>query len=589
MKSAQDEATVRVSVNRKKDKGIQGRQKCLFWTMLLFFVVSILFCPRVFGAERVIAHGGGAYEGYETTNSLEAVRTAIANGIQWIELDMDLSADGKIIMIHDWDKTAVHYFGLAFSKKLTEDQFNRLSVHQSLEVLTFDKLIPLLDEYPDLRIVTDTKGDNIELLTTLAKNYSAYVPQMIPQIYDEEQWAPVNKLGFDQMIFTLYQQEEIEVTQLANFVKVHNIYAITMPDYYADLGYSKALAAEGVRVYVHPIGSMEEANTYLNQGAYGVYSGTLLPAEFQGVERTCYLMAADGDGGYEKLTDAQFTWKQIASCNEVDGEIFSFSETDLKKIELPLFMVVEEGDVVQFFFDDLPFDRLVDGLSEASDGKHQLRMLIKGAKGEIRGELHYLFWKEESWVRILDDKYSYRLENYEKPKDFAQVMDQIHADQSTSELLRGSLIAKAQEYLYYEAGASGEFRRSAEYFPAQLDTRGKVVLPLLDTALALGAESVTMEENRDMMINVDGQFYRAMVGGPYLRQGPQAIALEKPVSLYLNKATADGAFFRTLTGRALVEKDGLLIVLPEGVKVEKQQAEKLLSAAKELYHQEASQ
>ena len=58
--------------------------------------------------EKVIAHGGGAYKGYETTNSVEALNHSIRSGYKYIELDMDLSADDRIIMLHDWDRTAQH-------------------------------------------------------------------------------------------------------------------------------------------------------------------------------------------------------------------------------------------------------------------------------------------------------------------------------------------------------------------------------------------------------------------------------------------------------------------------------------------------
>lgn len=589
MRSAQDNrSSQEENAAEKRHQAVRQRHNHVGWGILLLLMISILFSGQVFGAEKVIAHGGGAYQGYETTNSLEAVQAAITNGFQWIELDMDLSADGKIIMIHDWDKTAYHYFGTSFSDKLTEAKFNKLSVHQSLEVLTFEKLVPLLDEYPYLRIVTDTKGDNLALLTTLAETYPDYVAQMIPQIYDEEQWATVHALGFTDIIFTLYQQDELDLGEVATFVKARKISAVTMPDYYADQGYSEVLAATGVRVYVHPIASMEEANTYLKKGAYGVYSGTLLPAEFQGPEKTCYLMVADAAGGYVKLTDVQLNKKQIDACQpRDDGEETSDAAEGREELQRPpLLLATGQGDSAQFFLDDVRTASLAESLLNLNEGKHVLRILIAQADGERKGELEYLVWKEGDRVRILDDKYAYRLNDYAQARDFEAVMSQIEADRSTSELLRSSLIAKAHEYRYYDTGAAGEFRRSAEYFPVQLDARGKVMLPLLDTALALGAESVAMEKNRDLIIDVEGQSYRVMVNGPYLRQGSQVLRLETPVSLYLNKAAADGAFFRTLMGRTMVEKDGLIIVLPEGAAVEKTQEEKLLSAAKELYHQE---
>ena len=96
--------------------------------------------------ERVIAHGGGGYEGYETTNSVQAINNSIKNGYKIIELDMDFSSDDKIIMLHDWDKTIDYYIGTSFERKITESQLLNLSIHGKLEVMTFDKLTKILDE-----------------------------------------------------------------------------------------------------------------------------------------------------------------------------------------------------------------------------------------------------------------------------------------------------------------------------------------------------------------------------------------------------------------------------------------------------------
>ncbi|MDD4122199.1 MAG: glycerophosphodiester phosphodiesterase family protein, partial [Eubacteriales bacterium] len=253
--------------------------------------------------EKIIAHGGSTYHGYETTNSVEAINYAIQSGYKVIELDMELSSDNKIIMLHDWDRTAVHYYNTSLPKKISQRNFMKLSVHGKFEVLTFDKLAEILENNSEIRIVTDTKGNNLELLSIIKKEYPTLVKQIIPQIYDYDQWAIVKEMGYSDIIFTLYAMHDIEEEKLISFVKKNDIYAVTIPDYLVERGYCSSFSEQGIQVYVHTVSDYEDALQYMEQGAYGVYSGILLPEEFAGFEKDCYLAVGDDNGTVEKLTD----------------------------------------------------------------------------------------------------------------------------------------------------------------------------------------------------------------------------------------------------------------------------------------------
>ena len=97
----------------------------------IIFLCAAAFCSYSYGllsdeedVPRVIAHGGGMVCGYETTNSLEAVKQSIAAGYTMIELDMLLTADEKIVVVHDfgpgWTKK---YLGVSFQERPTEEEF----------------------------------------------------------------------------------------------------------------------------------------------------------------------------------------------------------------------------------------------------------------------------------------------------------------------------------------------------------------------------------------------------------------------------------------------------------------------------------
>ena len=413
--------------------------------------------------EKVIAHGGGAYMGYETTNSVEAINKAIESGYKIIELDMDLSSDNKIIMLHDWDRTAEHYFGTTFSRKLSQKQFSNLTVYGRFEVLTFEKLAEILEKDKDVRIVTDTKGDNIDLLSAIKEQYPKLTDRFIPQIYDYDQWSTVKDLGFSDVIFTMYAMADPDLQKLASFVKEHDIYAVAMPDYFAERGYCTQLSSKGIKVYIHPVSGYEDAQQYFKLGAYGIYSGSLLPEEFSGIEKDCYLTHSKPGGIAEKLTDE---W--IGSLKELklNGQ--------------------KPGDVVFYSLDQSDSRADDTALSALTPGKHQLTVTILAGK-TVRGTLDYYLWKEADKYRVVHKKYEYRLDAIKQDKDFNAIISVAGIPEESAAIMEGSLIAKQGESVYYDNGNPESYMNGEELMTVQKGSYGKLLLPLSDTLKRLGA------------------------------------------------------------------------------------------------------
>ncbi len=509
--------------------------------------------------EKVVAHGGGAYKGYETTNSVEALNHAIASGYKIIELDMELSSDNKIIMLHDWDRTAMHYYGTSFPKKLSQSSFMKLSVYGELEVLTFDKLAAVLAKNPDIRIITDTKGDNLELLSVIREKYPDMTDRLIPQIYDYDQWQKVKELGYSDIIFTLYAMAEVDTDKLASFVREHGIYAVTMPDYIAERGICRQLSDAGVVVYVHPVSSFEDAQRFMKQGAFGVYSGTLLPEEFAGIEKDYYFTVSDTGGSAVKLTDERIDdWKELGLYG-------------LKPQDTVSYDIDRSGSGVGY----VPFASL-------KPGKHELAIQIYSGR-EHKGTLTYYLWKDTDHIRVLHKKYEYRLDAVRQEKDFHTVMRNEAVSDEAREILERSLIAKEGEYSFYFDGNLENYMNGEEFLPVQNGSYGKLLLPLNTTLRKLGASSVTMSAEKDLTIIYRQKKSMIMANTGIIRRGFLLERLNSPVTLYLNKAMAGGEFYRSITGRDYLEQDGCLIILPGDAKPDEALKKQLLAAAGKLF------
>lgn len=539
---------------------------CFIIIVLLFLSTAAVFASegeRTY--EKVIAHGGGAYRGYDTTNSVEALNQAIANGYKIIELDMELSVDHKVIMLHDWDRTAEHYYGAVFPNKLSQSSFLKLSVHGQFEVLTFDKLAAILKKNPDIRIVTDTKGDNGELLTVIRDDYPDLVDRIIPQIYDYDEYQTAADLGYQDVIFTLYKQETVDTGRLADFVSKHGIYAVAMPDYFAERGFLSEFARRGIPVYVHPVDTYEKALEFQRQGACGVYSGTLMPDELEGLEKNYFLAAVFGDGSLVKLTDQTFREEEeLRRGLRVKG--------------------LKEGESASYFVDSDPKAVSLGGLFALPDGKHRLAVELRRRDGTSLGRLDYFLWKNEDGVRLLHKKYEYRLDDEKGSKDFNGIMEFSRVSDEARAILERSLIARRGESLYYNNGSAGTFLNRGESLSVRQDFYGKLLVPLSATLLELGAESVTMEKGNDIVVSYENQKYRSVAGSFLLRGGIRSIRLSTPVTIYLNKAMAGGEFCKNITGRSYIENRDVIVILPAGTALKDDMREELFRTAVLLFH-----
>ncbi len=66
-----------------------------------------------------------------------------------------------------------------------------------------DRLAEILQQHPQVSVITDTKEDNLAILTYIQKNYPQIVAQVIPQIYQYEEYDAVKALGYDKNYFDL--------------------------------------------------------------------------------------------------------------------------------------------------------------------------------------------------------------------------------------------------------------------------------------------------------------------------------------------------------------------------------------------------
>ncbi|MEA4987276.1 MAG: glycerophosphodiester phosphodiesterase family protein [Anaerovorax sp.] len=518
--------------------------------------------------ERLIAHGGGSVKGYYTTNSMEAVVQAIQHGFRLIELDMGITKDQEVVMLHDWDYTSKDMLGLASNNKLTLEQFEKAKIFDKFEPMTFEKLAALLKEHPEVRIITDTKEDNIKLLTLIAQKYPDCKNQIIAQIYRFEELKAVKALGYKQIILTLYKMQSINVAKIIRFVKDNGIYAVTMSEELRNQTIAKELQSYGIVVYMHTINDVEQMQDAKQKGAFGIYTDDLIPADWESMQAGGYYLVKTGTGNSGKRLDYEFYENEIRL--KVKG-----TKSNL-------------GDKVQYSSENKSLGEAPVGAELCLDkdllspGKHELTAIVKDSSSKQIAKLTYYIWVDKGPCQVVNETNEYLLDEWVVTPDFESAAQK--ESRKVQEVLENSIISKAGSSMYFVYGKPDFYRNGKQLQVAYADEYGNTMVHLATIGTKLGATSVFMDNTKTMRITDKGKMYTNRIGSNALTRGGTHKVLNQKTTLVQGRAYAAGEFYQEIFGRDYLDEDGVLILLPEGTVLEKKERLQLINAANKLFN-----
>ena len=225
---------------------------------------------------RFILHMGGLTDSGEAdTNSIEAADASYEAGYRWLEIDFNWTSDDALVCIHDWGNWW-HRMGITSERALTLAEFeqrdNGIGDYHSF---TPAKLLDWLNAHPGAMIVTDVKEDNVAAMTWLVEHYPALRDRLIVQIYDFDEYAAMEALGYPYIILTMYRiswQDYHDLDKLGEFIRTSNILAVTMAADENVRDVFDYLISTGIPVYVHTLNNPKAQTLWMVAGAYGVYT-----------------------------------------------------------------------------------------------------------------------------------------------------------------------------------------------------------------------------------------------------------------------------------------------------------------------------
>jgi glycerophosphoryl diester phosphodiesterase len=200
-----------------------------------------------------------------------------------------MTSDNRLIARHDWFPELYLFLGQGFLPVRGPIPFNivmSLKIHGKYNALSWEEIIELMQEYPDLYFVTDTKEKDEEqvrktfsyLVSTTKKVDSKLLDRIIPQIYDQPMLSYIKSYhDFKEVIFTLYHYTDANLptaVELADWSDCNNITAITGFPFRLTEELRIALREKNIAMYTHTINNPEEAAAFREAGI-GIYTDYL--------------------------------------------------------------------------------------------------------------------------------------------------------------------------------------------------------------------------------------------------------------------------------------------------------------------------
>lgn len=240
----------------------------------------------------VFAHAMGTVDGRTETNSLDAFLASYEAGHRVFEVDLQLTSDGHLIARHDWEQMSYYNAEQVFAGVMDWETFQRTPICFFYTPVDIDGLVSLMQAYPDIYFVTDSKDTGEENVRAQMKEIAramdaagdpALWDRLIVQIYHEDMYAWVSEEApVTNWIFTLYQIVAPDYERTGAFCKEHGIPVVTMESQRLTREHVEILHSYDCRIYVHTVNRLRTM-LELSWGADGFYSDFVAPGELEAV------------------------------------------------------------------------------------------------------------------------------------------------------------------------------------------------------------------------------------------------------------------------------------------------------------------
>ncbi len=251
----------------------------------------------------VVAHAFGGIDGYDYTNTYEALVENYNKGTRVFEIDLSHTSDGELVLLHEW-KQYHEVFGLGENegwKKESSEYFLNTKIYDNYSTMTFDYLLKIMNRVPDFYIVIDSKTFTVdetkemydEIVSRVNSVNSKLIKRIIPQAYSEDIYDVLTEYDFPDVILTLYAMyADSDGEKIYNIVESRKIKNVVMhmddswavrviEDVRDYASYSTTWTNDDFNIYIHTINDFDKVDYIVyEEGFSGIYSDFISETEY---------------------------------------------------------------------------------------------------------------------------------------------------------------------------------------------------------------------------------------------------------------------------------------------------------------------
>ncbi|MCK5780617.1 MAG: glycerophosphodiester phosphodiesterase [Psychrilyobacter sp.] len=226
---------------------------------------------------KTIAHRGAS--GYAPENTKLAMIKALEMGSDGFEVDLQLTADGKVVVIHDWTLERTSN-GTGFVRGKTLEELRKLDIGTWFGKGEFSEQIMTLEEL--LEIIPKDKILNLEIKVLLGEKNS--IEEKVIKILEEKDRIDQNIIisSFDHSIIKKINKIKPELRvgllitagllNIGDYIEQNNlnIYSLHCSGEFLSVELMKVAKTLGIKVFVWTVNEIEHGEIFNQFGVDGI-------------------------------------------------------------------------------------------------------------------------------------------------------------------------------------------------------------------------------------------------------------------------------------------------------------------------------
>lgn len=252
-------------------------------------VVNVVEKP-IFFQQKLSAHALGGINGQIYTNSSESMDQSISNGFSFLETDVRLTSDGKIVCTHEWSKKTYQNTGLTFnpaSPAMSYATFMGTKIDGSYTPIDPSVIASFMLAHPNLYFEIDmhslSRRTAEETTTQLCKefNYNAdLLNRLLIQVSSKDMFYGVTDIyHFRYYQFILSRSDISDIDDILAFCRSNKFVSVAAAPSLLTHDMLGKFNINGLCVLAYTVDNKAIAQHLLNSGADTVCTNFLTPNE----------------------------------------------------------------------------------------------------------------------------------------------------------------------------------------------------------------------------------------------------------------------------------------------------------------------